>query len=170
MADGKISKHVNNCLLKSSTLSARKKHASRSGLGTSARTRQDEAPLTIRNPAPHDRFAASVPAIDTDHYEPFDIQHVQGKFGQADQWLAARLGKAISRRRQYFKYRERHHQKLAEGLALDHGADHGLSSHVTRDGVSTIASSIPEEVKGAPFDRVPLSTVDEDALSDSGAS
>ncbi|KAK4213299.1 hypothetical protein QBC37DRAFT_174436 [Rhypophila decipiens] len=126
--------------------------------------------VAIRNPAPHDRFAASVPAIDTDHYEPFGVQHVQGKFGQADQWLAARLGRAISRRRQYFKYRERHHQKLSEGLALDHGADHGLSSHVTRDGVSTIASSIPEEVKGAPFDRLPLSTVDEDALSDSGVS
>ncbi|KAM7200626.1 hypothetical protein V8F33_003831 [Rhypophila sp. PSN 637] len=126
--------------------------------------------VAIRNPAPHDRFATSVPAIDTDHFEPFDIKHVQGKFGQAEQWLAARLGKAISRRRQYFKYRERHHQKLAEGLALDHGADHGPSSHVTRDGVSTIASSIPVEVKGAPFDRVPLSTVDEDALSDSGAS
>ncbi|OAQ87530.1 hypothetical protein VFPBJ_01570 [Purpureocillium lilacinum] len=76
----------------------------------------------IRNPAPHDRFAASH-FTDTSHYELFDIRHVQSKFNDIDAILAERLGKAISRRRQYFKYREAHHMKLSRGLDLHRAAD-----------------------------------------------
>ena len=118
--------------------------------------------VAIRNPAPHDRFAASGTAIDTDHFEPFDIQHVEGKFSQVDKDLATRLGKAISRRRQYFKYRESHHSKLSEGISAEPSAP--------KDTVSTIASSIPEETKGLSFDRTQLVSMDEDAISDSGVS
>lgn len=112
----------------------------------------------IRNPAPHDRFATSVP-IDVSHYESFDIQHVQAKFQKVDSILARRLGNAISRRRQYFRYRESHHLKLA----------HGLDPKDQTDGKSTIASSIPGYAKGAGFDNA-LSMIDEDAVSDAGIS
>ncbi|RSL92276.1 hypothetical protein CDV31_015232 [Fusarium ambrosium] len=61
--------------------------------------------VAIRDPAPHDRFVISDSA-DTSHYEQFDIQHVCSKFGSIDSGLAERLGKAITRRRQFFKYRE----------------------------------------------------------------
>ncbi|UNI16895.1 hypothetical protein JDV02_003285 [Purpureocillium takamizusanense] len=99
----------------------------------------------IRNPAPHDRFAASV-FTDTSHYELFDIRHVQSKFNRIDMTLAERLGKAISRRRQYFKYREAHHMKLAHGLDLHRAAD----AATTTDSADpqTVASSIPQHLKG----------------------
>ncbi|KAJ0353548.1 hypothetical protein KNSL1_001978 [Colletotrichum chrysophilum] len=68
--------------------------------------------VSIQNPAPHDRFMSST-FTDASAYEDFDIQHVQAKFQDIDEGLAQRLGKAMSRRRQYFKYREAHHQKLS---------------------------------------------------------
>ncbi|CAG8956660.1 hypothetical protein HYFRA_00012204 [Hymenoscyphus fraxineus] len=46
-----------------------------------------------------------------------DIGHVKEKHGKLDRcpdWLVERLGKAITRRRQYLKYREDHHGKLSK--------------------------------------------------------
>lgn len=114
--------------------------------------------VTLRNPAPHDRFAASVPA-DVSHYEFFDIKHVQDKFQKVDSILAQKLGNAISRRRQYFKYRESHRLKLARGLDAEDQAD----------GKSTIASSIPGNATSPDFDNT-LPTINEDAASDAGIS
>ena len=68
--------------------------------------------MTVRNPTPHDRYIKAG-AIDTSFYEPFDIEHVRQKFPTAADFLVHRLGKAISRRRQYLKYRELHRAKLA---------------------------------------------------------
>ncbi|KAF3015046.1 hypothetical protein E8E14_010428 [Neopestalotiopsis sp. 37M] len=73
--------------------------------------------VSIRNPAPHDRFRGST-KTDTSFYEPADIAHVQAKFGQANPNLVKLLGKANTRRRQFFKYRETHHQKLSRGLEM----------------------------------------------------
>ncbi|KAL8827298.1 MAG: hypothetical protein Q9170_007070 [Blastenia crenularia] len=69
------------------------------------------------NPVPHDRLAKSA-KIDTSFYEEFDERHVREKFPHADPDLIRRLGKAISKRRKYFKYREQHRQKLS--IAQDH--------------------------------------------------
>ncbi|KAJ4244352.1 hypothetical protein NW762_014479 [Fusarium torreyae] len=110
--------------------------------------------VAIRNPAPHDRFATFVP-VEASHYEPFDIEHVRSKFGMIESFLAERLGKAISRRRQYFRYRQSHHLKLS----------HGLDVVEQKDCESTIASSIPGHAKAARFN---LTSMDEDAASDSG--
>ena len=47
----------------------------------------------------------------------WDIGHVMEKHGSAkgnSQWLIERLGKAITRRRQYLKYRKEHHGKLSK--------------------------------------------------------
>ncbi|KAI8205857.1 hypothetical protein K4K54_000594 [Colletotrichum sp. SAR 10_86] len=75
--------------------------------------------VSIQNPAPHDRFMSSAFAdTDTSTYEVFDVKHVRDKFQGLEDCLAHRLGKALSRRRQYFKYREAHHQKLSHGLDL----------------------------------------------------
>ena len=92
--------------------------------------------VSIRNPAPHDRFKQTS-LTDTSHFEPFDVQHVRSKFSAAPEGVVERLGKAISRRRQYFRYRELHHQKMASGLETE--GDDGLQS--------TIASSIPRHLK-----------------------
>ncbi|EWY86007.1 hypothetical protein FOYG_10670 [Fusarium oxysporum NRRL 32931] len=114
--------------------------------------------VAIRNPAPHDRFIKSH-SIDTSHYEIFDIQHVSSKFRTVEPLLAERLGKAISRRRQFFNYRLAHRTKQSQGLTYE-GGD-----------AETIASSLPEYLKdvargGQPL---PINTI-EDEGSDSGCS
>ncbi len=93
--------------------------------------------MAIRNPAPHDRYIKTQ-SVDTSHFETYDIRHVRSKFDKIEPWLADRLGKAISSRRQYFKYRQSHHEKLAQGLDLD--ADKNLEAE-------TVASSIPTQLK-----------------------
>ncbi|KAJ6445032.1 G-patch domain-containingprotein [Purpureocillium lavendulum] len=118
----------------------------------------------IRNPAPHDRFAASH-FTDTSHYELFDIRHVQSKFDGVEADLAERLGKAISRRRQYFKYREAHHAKLSRGLDLHRGGD--AATTVGSGEPQTIASSIPRLLQTESSSTEGLLVFSEDR-SDSG--
>lgn len=115
--------------------------------------------VAIRNPAPHDRFIESH-SIDMSHYEPFDIQHVYSKFDSIDPELAERLGKAISRRRQFFKYRMAHRMRLAHGLDDHHFGD-----------AETIASSLPEHLKGQfDTDQLYPSVPFRDDCSDAGIS
>lgn len=110
--------------------------------------------VTIQNPAPHDRFMESA-STDTTHYQPFDIQHVRAKYPQAEDDIIERLGKAISRRRQFFSYREAHHCKLSQGLDLD-------SNRTEVDGQSTIASSLPPHLKTTADPELGLENVVED--------
>jgi hypothetical protein len=51
----------------------------------------------------------------------------------------SRLGRAITMRRHYLKYREEHHQKLTKGL--DDIGDDAVS-----DSLSTVATSLPSEI------------------------
>jgi hypothetical protein len=88
--------------------------------------------VSIHNPFPHDRLKKAS-STDASHFEPFDIDHVRTKFATASDTITERLGKANSRRRQYFKYRQLHHQKLASGL--DDNEKHIVES--------TEASSLP---------------------------
>jgi hypothetical protein len=76
---------------------------------------------TLRNPAHHDRLKQSA-AASTTHFEPYDLAHVRQKFPLAETFLQERLGRTISKHRQYFKYREQHHSKLSEGLDGDFAA------------------------------------------------
>ncbi|KAH6960034.1 hypothetical protein BKA56DRAFT_430303, partial [Ilyonectria sp. MPI-CAGE-AT-0026] len=115
--------------------------------------------VSIRNPAPHDRFKKSS-LTDTSHFEPFDVQHVRTKFSTASSYVVERLGKAISRRRQYFKYREMHHQKMASGLETDGEVEDALQS--------TVASSIPDHLKQTALDIT--NSLDEEDASDTGRS
>lgn len=98
--------------------------------------------ITIQNPAPWDRFMGAK-FTDTSAYEEYDTQHVSEKFEGIDSQLAQRLGKAISRRRQSFKYREARHEKLS------HQVDGQADSDLTEVLSSTVAFSI--------YDSKPLS-------------
>jgi len=71
--------------------------------------------ISLRNPAPHDHFMSTEYAT-VRYFEPSDIAHVEAKFPQASQSVTIRIGQALSRKRQYFKYRESHHEQLAHGL------------------------------------------------------
>lgn len=119
--------------------------------------------VSVQNPAPHDRFKAAT-LTDTSFYEAPDIQHVREKFTSAQEWLVERLGKAISHRRQYFRYRDTHHQKLASGLE-DPETD-------LRLGQSTVASSIPQNLKtlNTSGGLAVFGVLDEDQRSDTGHS
>ncbi|OJD11712.1 hypothetical protein AJ78_07565 [Emergomyces pasteurianus Ep9510] len=70
--------------------------------------------MVIRQPAQHDRLRTN---IDLSHFTQFDIQHVEQKFPNAERWLVQRLGIAITKRREYLKGRERHHEKLSQGVS-----------------------------------------------------
>ena len=74
-----------------------------------------EMSMLVRKPAQRDHRMGSNKA-DVAYFEPFDRNHVRDKFPRADEWLIARLGQAITRRRQYLRYRERHAMKLRQGL------------------------------------------------------
>lgn len=102
--------------------------------------------MTLRNPARHDQMKEST-STSTHHFERFDIDHVRHKFPDAQPYLHERLGRAISRHRQYFKYREEHHSKLAEGLDEEKFKD---------ERPSTIATSL-----NVPSSDIPTSKVDE---------
>jgi len=71
--------------------------------------------VAIANPAPHERFR-KFGAEDISYREPHDIAYVRDKFPKLEQGAANMLGKAITRRRQFFRYRLAHHEKLAAGL------------------------------------------------------
>lgn len=71
--------------------------------------------MSVRNPTGTQRYVKSA-HIDTSFYEPYDLRYVEQKFPSAKGYLVERLGKAISRRRQYLKYRETHAAKMAQRL------------------------------------------------------
>lgn len=63
--------------------------------------------ITTSNHAPQDNFEFGADA-EVGYFEPWDIQRVRAKFPQFDDQIAERLGQALTHRRMYFKYRERH--------------------------------------------------------------
>ncbi|KAK5652640.1 hypothetical protein OQA88_10233 [Cercophora sp. LCS_1] len=101
--------------------------------------------ITIRNPAPHDRFKSRAGADVVGIFEQWDTKHVQDKFPAAGAKISERLGRAIAWRRQYFKYREEHRAKLGHGLEAD--GEHDEREKSSTRGKSTIASSIPNHLK-----------------------
>ncbi|KAK0724606.1 hypothetical protein B0H67DRAFT_109181 [Lasiosphaeris hirsuta] len=114
--------------------------------------------VSIRNPAPHDRFNKLTWAS-TSHYITHDTRHVQEAFPHAPAALCERLGMAVSRRRQYFAYRQKHHEKLARGLE-ENEEDAGAES--------TVASSIPRPMKMIVGEHNDLGVLDEDMTSEAG--
>ncbi len=70
--------------------------------------------MIIRNSPSRDDY---LKAASRYNFDPrYDIGHVKEKYGSAKGskgWLLERLGKGITRRRQFLKYRQEHHGKLA---------------------------------------------------------
>jgi hypothetical protein len=118
--------------------------------------------MAIQNPAPHDQFKQSG-NIDVTHFEPFDIDHVRGKFPLAQDYLVFRLGRTISRRRQYLRDREQHRKNLERGLEQGLATEIQLGTGDAPEPVSyavtapservesTVASSLPSAVKVTTF-------------------
>ncbi|KAH7165848.1 hypothetical protein EDB81DRAFT_942832 [Dactylonectria macrodidyma] len=147
-----------------------------SGLLT-ARTDVEEAidcllrlSVAIANPAPHERVQnlGTGPSDDVSFYETFDIQRVRDKFPKISTELAETLGKSITRRRQFFKYREAHHTKLSAGLeaALNRETDTSRTEIVPK----TVASSLPDYLKKLTNIDLTMDVIDEDGRSETGMS
>jgi hypothetical protein len=91
--------------------------------------------MVMRKPVHHDHMSMPRDAV-ISYFEERDLEHVRHKFPKANAVLAERLGKAISQRRHYIKYRESHADKMAQGMEWD-----GDGKTVAKP-ASTIASSL----------------------------
>lgn len=111
--------------------------------------------MAFQNPFPHDIFVRSK-HTDTSYFEEHDINHVKEKFPTMNPDLAERLGRGISYRRQYFKYREAHHTSIS----ADPGDGEG-------DDRSTLASSIPNMFMDDKILTENIGIVDDDERSNS---
>lgn len=125
--------------------------------------------VATANPAPHER----VRVLGAGHFEDvsfrrtYDIGYVQDKFPNMPTELAEILGKALTRRRQFFKYREAHHAKLASGLETIHDG-HSREKDTSRTEIvsKTVASSLPEHLKTLRDIDLKACVFDEDNRSD----
>ncbi|KAH7327481.1 hypothetical protein BKA65DRAFT_68013 [Rhexocercosporidium sp. MPI-PUGE-AT-0058] len=71
--------------------------------------------IVIRNTPTRDDYVKAAARYSLDSH--WDVSHVDAKFGSAKRssdWLIQRLGKSITRRRQYLTYRKEHHDKLSK--------------------------------------------------------
>ncbi|KAK5663802.1 hypothetical protein OQA88_5 [Cercophora sp. LCS_1] len=118
--------------------------------------------VSIRNPAPHDRFSKRS-RVDLSHYERFDVAYVRDFIPALPVAQAERLGKAITRRREYLAYRQSHHQKLSRGL--EDGED---TADDQTAAASTVASSLPPWPKAPDAKPTDLGVIDEDQASETG--
>ena len=115
--------------------------------------------MLVRKPAQRD-LRKGVDQSEIAHYKQYDYNHVRDKFPKADNNIVVRLGDAITRRRGYLKYRERHAAKLKQGLESVASAD----DEVKQDGLASCLSetiATDSEQSNIDFD---------DRASDSGVS
>ncbi|KAL2061158.1 hypothetical protein VTL71DRAFT_7431, partial [Oculimacula yallundae] len=71
--------------------------------------------IVIRNTPTRDDYVKAAARYSLDSH--WDVSHVDAKFGaskRSSDWLIQRLGKSITRRRQYLTYRKEHHEKLSK--------------------------------------------------------
>ncbi|KAF4445872.1 transcription factor [Fusarium austroafricanum] len=127
--------------------------------------------VAIANPAPHERFRrlGAGPSEDVSFYEPHDIAYVRDKFPNISDDLSKNLGKFITRRRQFFKYRKAHHIRLTAGLEYmvsDEQTDAARTEVIQK----TVASSLPEQFKTMLDFDPQANVIDEDIRSDTGMS
>lgn len=120
--------------------------------------------VAIQNPTPHDRYLESGKLNTARTFEKFDIPHVRDKFPLASEAVVEVMGKAISRRREYFEYRKSHSKKLSDGIPGNGEENENEDARTEFRPLSTVASSIPQELKTIGH----VLELDVDQLSDIG--
>ncbi|KAL8733474.1 MAG: hypothetical protein Q9166_002100 [cf. Caloplaca sp. 2 TL-2023] len=94
--------------------------------------------MLVRKPAQHDLHVGSKKA-DVAFFGPHDYRHVRDKYPKAEEFVVSRLGHAITRRRMYLKYRERHAMKLKQGI-------NGITREVAHNDDATRTDLLSETV------------------------
>jgi hypothetical protein len=111
--------------------------------------------MIIRNSPSRDDYSKAASRYEFD--PRYDIGHVREKYGSAKgskDWLLERLGKGITRRRQFLKYREVHHGKLArdwDAVEEEKVPDRTVASTKATTFVD-ISSVIPQPIPKADSD------------------
>lgn len=104
--------------------------------------------MLVRKPARRDLRAGSSRA-DVAAFEPYDYGHVRDKYPGANETLVLRLGYAITQRRRYLRYRERHAAKLRQGIGNVFTRAQGAAS----EGAATVLSdTVASDVHDVDFD------------------
>ena len=72
--------------------------------------------IAIRKPTPRDRYAKATSSTPFD--ASYDVGHVYEKFPQvrSKAWLIDKMGRAITRRREYLRYRVNHRERLGDNI------------------------------------------------------
>jgi len=105
--------------------------------------------IAIRDPAPESQFRSMI-TVDKSHFHSHDILHVEEKFRSAPKYLTDRLGVAISGRRSYLSYREKHSQKLSKNVEVI-GIEEPRTEHTTNSTEATplpVTSAVPQKTVG----------------------
>ena len=71
--------------------------------------------MIIRKPAQHDRLVGTKKS-DSEPFQFWAKQHTSNKYPNADTLVIDRISSAMARQRAILKYRERHHDKLSQGI------------------------------------------------------
>ena len=100
--------------------------------------------MLVRKPAQHDMIMDSRRA-EVAMFEPFDYNHVRDKYPRADNSIVERLGLAMTRRRKFLKYRERHALKLKQGISKIVPERDGET--IAQGTVSLLSDTIATDVK-----------------------
>ena len=117
--------------------------------------------ISIRRSTPRDRYAR-VASLKSPLDPSFDINHVYEKYPRlrSKPWLVEKLGKAITRRRDYLRYRERHHEKLAGSLERQplEAKKHTLKVFFTELGIDPRGGPKVADVASSSADRSRLAS------------
>ena len=92
--------------------------------------------MLIRKPAQHDLLVGSR-ISDKAEFEFYDHEHVRNLHPRTEEQISQRLGLAITRRRKYFNYRERHHRKLEKGIEEAQGIRRTATRSVMSETIAT---------------------------------
>ena len=92
--------------------------------------------MLIRKPAQHDLLVGSR-MDDKAEFAFYDKEHVRNLHPRSEEQISQRLGRAITRRRRYLSYRERHHRKLEKGIEEVQGIQRTTTGSVTSETIVT---------------------------------
>ena len=92
--------------------------------------------MLIRKPAQHDMLVGSRMG-DKAEFEFYDKEHVRNLHPKTEEQIGQRLGRAITRRRKYLSYRERHHRKLEKGIEEVQGIQWTTKESVMSETIAT---------------------------------